>query len=135
MKSSKTGRLFRKCCVVMQNLCSPSQCFSTRLISLLSTIFRFHPFLVFFPAYECNILLIDISQFCYITFQHPDADSLYLETIDFGEEKPRTVVSGLAGLVPLESLQDRMVVCLCNLKPQKMRGIESCAMLLCASIK
>lgn len=67
--------------------------------------------------------------------KHPDADSLYLETIDFGEEKPRAVVSGLAGLVPLESLQDRMVVCLCNLKPQKMRGIESCAMLLCASIK
>jgi len=68
--------------------------------------------------------------------KHPDADSLYLETIDFGEDTgPRIVVSGLAGLVPLESLQDRMVVCLCNLKPQKMRGIESCAMLLCASLK
>uniref|UniRef100_H2YLL4 Tyrosine--tRNA ligase n=1 Tax=Ciona savignyi TaxID=51511 RepID=H2YLL4_CIOSA len=65
---------------------------------------------------------------------HPDADSLYLETIDFGEPSgPRTVVSGLAGLVPLDSLQNRMVVCLCNLKPQKMRGIESQAMLLCAS--
>uniref|UniRef100_H2YLL5 Tyrosine--tRNA ligase n=1 Tax=Ciona savignyi TaxID=51511 RepID=H2YLL5_CIOSA len=69
-------------------------------------------------------------------FPHPDADSLYLETIDFGEPSgPRTVVSGLAGLVPLDSLQNRMVVCLCNLKPQKMRGIESQAMLLCASHK
>uniref|UniRef100_H2YLL2 Tyrosine--tRNA ligase n=1 Tax=Ciona savignyi TaxID=51511 RepID=H2YLL2_CIOSA len=71
-----------------------------------------------------------------IPVTHPDADSLYLETIDFGEPSgPRTVVSGLAGLVPLDSLQNRMVVCLCNLKPQKMRGIESQAMLLCASHK
>uniref|UniRef100_H2YLL3 Tyrosine--tRNA ligase n=1 Tax=Ciona savignyi TaxID=51511 RepID=H2YLL3_CIOSA len=55
---------------------------------------------------------------------------------NFGEPSgPRTVVSGLAGLVPLDSLQNRMVVCLCNLKPQKMRGIESQAMLLCASHK
>jgi len=67
--------------------------------------------------------------------KHPDADSLYLEKIDFGEQEPRTVISGLAGLVPLNELQDRMVVCLCNLKPQKMRGILSCAMLLCASSK
>ncbi|XP_039272029.2 tyrosine--tRNA ligase, cytoplasmic-like [Styela clava] len=65
---------------------------------------------------------------------HPDATSLYLEEIDFGEESgPRTVISGLAGLVPLESLKDRLVIGLCNLKPQKMRGIESNAMLLCSS--
>lgn len=65
---------------------------------------------------------------------HPDATSLYLEKIDFGEESgPRTVISGLAGLVPLESLKDRLVIGLCNLKPQKMRGIESQAMLLCSS--
>lgn len=50
-----------------------------------------------------------------------------------GEESPRTVVSGLAGLVPMKNLQDRLGVFLCNLKPQKMRGIESQAMLLCAS--
>ncbi|XP_076819056.1 tyrosine--tRNA ligase, cytoplasmic-like [Clavelina lepadiformis] len=68
--------------------------------------------------------------------KHPDADSLYVETIDFGEESgPRTVVSGLAGFVPLEILQERLVVCVCNLKPQKMRGIESQAMLLCATNK
>lgn len=66
--------------------------------------------------------------------KHPDADSLYLEKIDFGDESgPRTVISGLAGLVPLDALQDRMVIGVCNLKPQKMRGIESQAMLLCSS--
>ncbi|PIK46946.1 putative tyrosine--tRNA ligase, cytoplasmic, partial [Apostichopus japonicus] len=66
---------------------------------------------------------------------HPDADSLYLEKIDIGEEEPRTVISGLAGTVPLEEMRDRMVVMLCNLKPQKMRGIESQAMVMCACIE
>jgi methionyl-tRNA synthetase len=65
--------------------------------------------------------------------KHPDADALYVETIDLGEEKPRTVVSGLVKHVPLEEMQNRLVVCLCNLKPAKMRGIESCAMVMCAS--
>ncbi|XP_056267996.1 tyrosine--tRNA ligase, cytoplasmic [Pseudoliparis swirei] len=65
--------------------------------------------------------------------KHPDADSLYLEKIDVGEPEPRTVVSGLVAFVSQEALQDRLVLVLCNLKPQKMRGIESQAMLLCAS--
>lgn len=68
------------------------------------------------------------------TLQHPDADSLYLERIDVGEPEPRTVVSGLVAYVSQEELQDRTVLLLCNLKPQKMRGIESQAMLLCASM-
>ncbi|XP_034610252.1 LOW QUALITY PROTEIN: tyrosine--tRNA ligase, cytoplasmic [Trachemys scripta elegans] len=65
--------------------------------------------------------------------KHPDADSLYLEKIDVGEPEPRTVISGLVQFVTKEQLQDRMVVLLCNLKPQKMRGVESQGMLLCAS--
>ncbi|CAC5414274.1 YARS [Mytilus coruscus] len=51
--------------------------------------------------------------------KHPDADSLYVETVDLGNGEERTVVSGLAGLVPMEDLQDRLGVFLCNLKPQK----------------
>ena len=66
--------------------------------------------------------------------QHPDADSLYVETVDLGNDEERTVVSGLAGLVPMEQLQDRLGVFLCNLKPVKMRGVESKAMLMCASV-
>lgn len=66
--------------------------------------------------------------------KHPDADSLYVEEIDVGEEKPRTVVSGLAEFVPLEDLQDRLVVMMCNLKPVNMRGIKSEAMLMAASV-
>lgn len=51
-----------------------------------------------------------------------------------GEAEPRTVVSGLVQFVPKEELQDRLVVVLCNLKAQKMRGVESQGMLLCASM-
>lgn len=36
--------------------------------------------------------------------------------------EPRTVVSGLADYVPLEELEGRLVVVMCNLKPVKMRG-------------
>lgn len=65
--------------------------------------------------------------------KHPDAESLYVEEIDIGEGKPRTVVSGLVKYVPLEEMQDRLVVVLCNLKPAKMRGVMSEAMVMCAS--
>ncbi|PVU84908.1 hypothetical protein BB560_007220 [Smittium megazygosporum] len=67
--------------------------------------------------------------------RHPDADSLYVEQIDLGEEGgPRTVVSGLVNYIPIEEMKDRMVIAVCNLKPAKMRGIESRAMVLCASL-
>ena len=47
--------------------------------------------------------------------------------------EPRTVVAGLAGKVSFDELINRKVVCIANLKPAKMRGIESTAMLLAAS--
>uniref|UniRef100_A0A8D0KKH3 Aminoacyl tRNA synthetase complex interacting multifunctional protein 1 n=1 Tax=Sus scrofa TaxID=9823 RepID=A0A8D0KKH3_PIG len=65
--------------------------------------------------------------------KHPDADSLYVEEVDVGETAPRTVVSGLVNHVPLEQMQNRMVILLCNLKPAKMRGVVSQAMVMCAS--
>ncbi|XP_017495097.1 PREDICTED: tRNA-aminoacylation cofactor arc1-like, partial [Rhagoletis zephyria] len=66
--------------------------------------------------------------------KHPDADSLYVEQIDCGEEGgPRTVVSGLVKHVPIEQMQNRLVIVLCNLKPAKMRGVLSEAMVMCAS--
>merc|ERR1719245_2233086 len=65
--------------------------------------------------------------------QHPDAEKLYVEKIDLGEPSPRTIVSGLVDFVPVEQMKDRMVVVLCNLKPAKMRGVESNGMVLCGS--
>ncbi|KAI9731307.1 MAG: G4 quadruplex nucleic acid binding protein [Cirrosporium novae-zelandiae] len=76
---------------------------------------------------------------------HPNADSLYVSTITCGDpagtdntseyegQIVRTVCSGLNGLVPLEEMQGRKVITVCNLKPVTMRGIKSAAMVLAAS--
>ncbi|KAK9762369.1 G4 quadruplex nucleic acid binding protein [Basidiobolus ranarum] len=65
--------------------------------------------------------------------KHPDADSLYVETIEVGEAEPRTVVSGLVKYIPIENMQEIDVVLVCNLKPANMRGIKSHAMVLAAT--
>jgi len=65
--------------------------------------------------------------------RHPDADSLYVEEVDVGEEKCRTVISGLVKFIPEEDMQNRKAILMCNLKPSKMRGIMSEAMVMCAS--
>lgn len=77
--------------------------------------------------------------------KHPEADSLYVSTVACGDapgtdntseyegKVVRTVCSGLNGLVPLEEMQGRKIVAVCNLKPVKMRGILSAAMVLAAS--
>lgn len=65
--------------------------------------------------------------------KHPNADSLFVETIDLAEPTgPRQVLSGLVKHLREEDLlQQRVLVC-CNLKPAKMRGMDSYGMLLCA---
>uniref|UniRef100_A0A9L0SAW2 Aminoacyl tRNA synthetase complex interacting multifunctional protein 1 n=1 Tax=Equus caballus TaxID=9796 RepID=A0A9L0SAW2_HORSE len=81
-----------------------------------------------------DVSRLDLRIGCIITAKkHPDADSLYVEEVDVGETAPRTVVSGLVNHVPLEQLQNRMVILLCNLKPARMRGVLSQAMVMCAS--
>lgn len=66
--------------------------------------------------------------------KHPNADSLYMSTIDMGDEEgPRTVCSGLVKYIPIEEMQERFVIVIANLKPVTMRGVKSCAMVLCAS--
>ncbi|KAF6067087.1 putative tRNA binding domain family protein [Candida albicans] len=66
--------------------------------------------------------------------KHPNADSLYMSTIDMGDaEGPRIVCSGLVKYIPIEEMQKRYVVVVANLKPVTMRGVKSCAMVLCAS--
>lgn len=67
--------------------------------------------------------------------KHPDAEKLYVEKIDLGEEQPRTVVSGLVDYIDVDKFQNKLVVVLCNLKPSKLRGILSEAMVMCASDK
>jgi aminoacyl tRNA synthase complex-interacting multifunctional protein 1 len=64
---------------------------------------------------------------------HPNADKLYVEQIDLGEEKPRTIVSGLRHAIPIEQMQNRLVVVLCNLEPRKFVGMVSNGMVIAAS--
>jgi len=65
--------------------------------------------------------------------KHPDADGLFLESIDLGEPSgPRQVVSGLVKWTTAEALTGRQVLVMCNLKPSKMRGVESQGMVMCA---
>lgn len=72
---------------------------------------------------------------------HPEAESLIVCKVDCGDvdeetgnaSEPRTVVAGLAGLIAFDDLIGRKIACVTNLKPAKMRGIESTAMLLAAT--
>ena len=60
------------------------------------------------------------------------ADKLLCSQIDVGEEKPRTIVSGIAKYYSPEEMVGKQVVVVSNLKPVKLRGIESQGMILCA---
>ena len=66
--------------------------------------------------------------------KHPDADRLLVEQIDIGDEK-RQVVSGIAKFYKPEELVGKKVVLVKNLKPAKLRGVESQGMILCSSSK
>jgi methionyl-tRNA synthetase len=62
----------------------------------------------------------------------PKADKLLKLTVDVGEEKPRTIVAGIALAYSPEQVTGRSVVVVANLKPRALRGIESKGMLLAA---
>jgi methionyl-tRNA synthetase len=64
--------------------------------------------------------------------RHPEADKLYIETIDAGEEEPRQIVSGLVPFYKEEELLNRNIILVSNLKPAKLRGVKSNGMLLAA---
>ncbi|MBK7393241.1 MAG: methionine--tRNA ligase [Chloracidobacterium sp.] len=59
----------------------------------------------------------------------PDADKLLRFEVDLGEEKPRQILAGLAEFYDPETLIGRKVVVVANLKPRKMRGLESQGMI------
>lgn len=52
--------------------------------------------------------------------------------IDLGEDTPRQMISGIADTYKAEDLVGRKMIVVANLKPAKIRGIESQAMLLAA---
>jgi methionyl-tRNA synthetase len=63
----------------------------------------------------------------------PKADKLLLMKIDLAEEQPRQVLAGIAQYYEPEKLVGRKVVVVANLKPRKLRGLESQGMVVAAS--
>lgn len=91
-------------------------------------------------APEGTVDMIDITQFKSVSLRvgHiltaekvEKADKLLKFTVDLGSEQ-RTIVSGIAKYYTPEAMLGKQVVVVANLKPAKLRGIESQGMLLCA---
>jgi methionyl-tRNA synthetase len=61
--------------------------------------------------------------------KHPDATKLYIEKIELGDGV-RQIVSGIAPYFTIEELIGKKVIIVKNLKPAKLRGVESAGMLL-----
>ena len=65
--------------------------------------------------------------------KHPNSDHLLALKVDVGEEKPRSIVAGLAEYYTPEQLLNQKATFVCNLKPSKLRGIASEGMILAAT--
>ena len=83
---------------------------------------------------EVDVSVVDIRVGKIVrAWEHPEADKLWAEEIDVGLEKPLQVCSGLREFKTLEDMTNADVLVICNMKPNKMRGLNSEAMVLCAS--
>lgn len=63
--------------------------------------------------------------------EHPDADKLYILTVDLGDEQ-RQLVAGLREKYTKGDLQGKQVIVVTNLQPRSLRGAQSEGMLLAA---
>ena len=66
--------------------------------------------------------------------KHPDADKLLVSQINIGKET-RQIVSGIADFYTPEDMVGKKVIVVSNLKPAKLRGVESQGMILAGSKK
>ena len=66
-------------------------------------------------------------------WEHEEADKLFCEKIDIGEEEPRQIASGLRAYYEAQELVGKRVIVLANLKARKLMGFLSHGMVLCAS--
>ena len=65
--------------------------------------------------------------------KHPNADRLLALMVEVGEDRPRSIVAGIAAKYVAEDLIGKKIVIVANLKPRKLRGVLSEGMLLAAS--
>ena len=82
------------------------------------------------PFAKLNLKVAEILEAC----EHPGAEKLYVLQIDLGTEK-RQLVAGLKPYFKADELKGKHIVAVTNLKPAKLKGIESAGMLLAAEYK
>ena len=63
---------------------------------------------------------------------HPNADKLYVVTLDDGSDKDRTICAGLKEYYAPDEMVGKSVVFVANLKPRALRGVLSEGMMLAA---
>lgn len=61
---------------------------------------------------------------------HPNADRLLVLKVDVGESEDRQLVAGIRDTYDVRTLVGQQIVVVANLKPAKLRGVESRGMLL-----
>ncbi|MCX6695133.1 MAG: methionine--tRNA ligase, partial [Candidatus Altiarchaeota archaeon] len=64
---------------------------------------------------------------------HPNANKLLLLKVDLGDLGIRQIVAGVKETYTKESLLEKQIIVITNLKPAKIRGVESQGMLLAAA--
>ena len=83
------------------------------------------------PAFDTMDIRVGKILRCW---DHEEADKLFCEEIDVGEDEPRMIASGLKPFFDSSAdLEGRKVLVLCNLKARKLVGFPSHGMVLCAS--
>ena len=65
-------------------------------------------------------------------WEHEEADKLFCEEIDIGEDEPRQIASGLKAHYNVDDLVGQRVLVLANLKARKLVGFPSHGMVMCA---
>lgn len=78
---------------------------------------------------QCDIRVGRIIQVA----PHPESEVLYAMRVRYGDQGTKSVCAGMQKFIPEDEMMDRMVVTICNLKPRKLRGIASEAMILAGS--
>ena len=63
---------------------------------------------------------------------HPQADKLYMMQVDLGALGKRVLVAGVKQFYSKDEIKGKSIVIVANLKPAKIRGVESKGMLLAA---
>lgn len=93
------------------------------------------------PKKEEEIAKISIDDFAKVSLKvgeiveskkHPNAEKLLVSQIKIGNET-RQIVSGIAKYYDPSNLVGKKIIVVTNLAPIKIRGVESCGMVLCAA--